>query len=140
MSIVFLDLTRFNVQIQQSKFFMHNLFECRQEILLKQMACKRRSWVHHKRQKIVAFSGFDKIQRPNSTTEVLHAQFQQHDFSQNFSANHPDSGWLAHIRHYNLSSLPGLLKDIAVEKNDNRYDKKKSANEFSFVGQHAYAV
>ena len=84
MSIVFLDLTRFNVQIQQSKFFMHNLFECRQEILLKQMACKRRSWVHRKRQKIVAFSGFDKIQRPNSTTEVPHAQFQQHDFSQIF--------------------------------------------------------
>ena len=63
---------------------MHNLFERRQEILLKQMAGKRRSWVHHKRQKIVVFSGFDKIQRPNSTTEVLHAQFQQHDFSKIF--------------------------------------------------------
>ena len=37
-------------------------------------------------------------------------------FLPNFSANHPDSGWLAHIRHYNLSCLPRLFKDIAVEK------------------------
>ena len=73
--LFFLDQRTFNVQILQSKFFMHNLFECRQEILLKQMACKRRSWVHHKRQKTVAFSGFEKIRRPNSPIDVLHAQF-----------------------------------------------------------------
>ena len=63
---------------------IQKLISCREQILLQEMAWKRRSWVHHKRQKTVAFSGFDKIQRPNSTTEVLHAQFQQHDFSQIF--------------------------------------------------------
>ena len=137
---------------------------------------------------VYCFFGFDKIQRPNSAIEVLHAQFiwvssrdsvetngvqkaflgtpqktenccffwvwqnstsEFYDrssscaistawFFQNFSANHPDSGWLAHIRHYKLSSLPGLLKDIAVEKDENRYDrpKKLQANSHLWVCMH----
>ena len=42
---------------------------------VEEMACKRRSWLSHKRGKSVAFCGFQKIQRPNSAIEVLHAQF-----------------------------------------------------------------
>ena len=34
---------------------IHNLLECRQQILLKEMACKRRSSVHHRSDKTVAF-------------------------------------------------------------------------------------
>ena len=71
--LLFVEVRRFDVQILHSKFFTRNLFKCREKN--QEMACKRRSWVRKKRHKIVAFWGFEKIQRPKSPIKVLHEQF-----------------------------------------------------------------
>ena len=44
----------------------------------------------------------------------LTIQFSTGRFWANFSANHPDSGWLAHIRQHNLCCT--LLKEMACKR------------------------
>ena len=44
----------------------------------------------------------------------LTIQFSTGWFWANFSANHPDSGWLAHIRQHNLCCI--LLKEMACKR------------------------
>ena len=48
---------------------IHNLLECRKQILLKEMACKRRSWVEQKRGKSVAVCEIFKIHVQKSSIE-----------------------------------------------------------------------
>ena len=51
-------------------WWIHQLRNSDQQILIKEMGCKRRSVVHHRSGKTVGFCGFVNIQSPNSPFEV----------------------------------------------------------------------
>ena len=58
----------------------------------------------------------------------LTIQFSTGRFWTNFSANHPDSGWLAHIRQHNLCCT--LLKEITCKRNS--WESNKSGKNVAF--------